>query len=206
MRNFPPIDAATLPRISQIDCLPQNRVDPAEFEQARRKQKIDEHKKEIMSQAAALKVQSYGRRRPDNSNGVLPPISQISMGGRQMTAIENNAPEEGLKLPPISQVSCLGGYVDERNLLIKPSKSRVRDSDSDFIRLSKAGGQKDLLCYKATHARSRENVTDAKAYPRSTRYVAGLTTEADPRWRPSHWSDFTRQRPIRHGDNRSIWR
>ena len=206
MRNFPATDTAALPRISQIDCLPQNRVDPEEFEQARRKQKIDDHKKEIMSQAAALKVQRYGRKRADHTSGALPPISQISMGGRQMTAAGNSAPEEGLKLPPISQVSCLGGYVDERNLLIKPSKSRVRDSDSDFIKLSKAGGQRDLLCYKEAPASSREDETDANAHPRSTRYVPGFTTEADPRWRPSHWSDFTRQRAIRHGDTRLIWR
>ena len=206
MRNFPEIDTSSPPRISQIDCLPQNRLDPEKFEQTRRQQKIDEHKKEIMSQTAALKAQSYGRRRADYSSGVLPPISQISMGGRQLPA-ENKVPTEGLKLPPISQVSCLGGYVDDKNLLIKPTKPRIRAGDSDFIKLSKSSGQKDLLCYSEAHVKSGANETDAgNAYPRSTRYVLGFTSEADPRWKPSHWSDFTRQRPARHGDTRLVWR
>lgn len=204
MRNFPQIDTTTLPRISQIDCLPQNRVDPEKFEQTRRAQKIDEHKKEVMSQADALKSQSYGRRRTNYASGVLPPISQVSIGGRQVP--QDTTPREGLKLPPISQVSCLGGFVDEKNLLMKPAKSRIRDDDSDFIKLSKAGGQRDLLYYKGTPPKPRADETDASVYPRSTRYIPGFTTEADPRWRPSHWSDFTRQRPARHGDNRLIWR
>lgn len=206
MRTFPEIDTSKLPRISQIDCLPQSRRDPEEFEQTRRQHKIDEHQKEIMSQTAALKAQSFGRRRTDHSSGTLPPISQISMGGRQLPA-ENRIPGEGLRLPPISQVSCLGGYVDEKNLLIKPTKPRIRAGDSDFIKLSKSGGQKDLLCYSEARVKSRDNQTDAgNTYPRSSRYVPGLTSEADPRWRPSHWSDFTRQRPARHGDNRLVWR
>lgn len=203
MRNFPQIDTATLPRISQIDCLPQNRLDPDEFEQTRRAQKVDEHKKETMSQTAALKQQIYSRKRTNYTSGVLPPISQISMGGRQLPTDVSQG--EGLKLPPISQVSCLGGFVDDKKVLVKPSKSRIRDSDSEFIKLSKAGGHRDLLSFKEVQ-RQREDETDASVYPRPARYVPGFTSEADPRWRPSHWSDFTRQRPARHGDNRLIWR
>lgn len=203
MRNFPQIDTATLPRISQIDCLPQNRLDPDEFEQTRRAQKVDEHKKETMSQTAALKQQIYSRKRTNYTSGVLPPISQISMGGRQLPTDVSQG--EGLKLPPISQVSCLGGFVDDKKVLVKPSKSRIRDSDSEFIKLSKAGGHRDLLSFKEVQ-RPREDETDASVYLRPARYVPGFTSEADPRWRPSHWSDFTRQRPARHGDNRLIWR
>lgn len=206
MRTFPKMDTATLPRISQIDCLPQNRLDPEQFEQWRRQKKTDEQKKEIMSQRAALKTQIHSRRRNDYTSGVLPPISQISLGGRQVPT-ESTVPEEVSKLPPISQVSCLGGYVDDKNLLINPTKTRIRDSDSEFIKLSKSGGQKNLLCYSVDdRARSHEDETNAKVYPRSTRYIPGFTSEADPRWRPSHWSDFTRKRPVRHGDNRLIWR
>lgn len=200
MRNFPSIETASLPRISQIDCLPQNRVDPDEFEQKRRADKIEEHKKQTMSQAAALKQQPYSRKRTKYPSGVLPPISQISMGGRQLPA-ENSA-QEGLKLPPISQVSCLGGYVDEKKIVVKQSKSRVRDTDSDFIRLSKQGGQKNLLHYIEANSAPREDATDASVYPRSTRY---FTSEADPRWRPSQWSDFTRRGKPR-SDHGLIWR
>ena len=205
MRNFPQIDTTTLPRISQIDCLPQN-VDPVKFEQERRAQKIEEHKKEAMSQASALKGPHYGRHRRTNYGpGNLPPISQVSMGGRQLPS--DTVPEERLKLPPISQVSCLGGFVDEKNLLMKPIKSRIRESDSNYVKHAKAGGQRDLLCFKGTPERAREAAeTDANVLPRSTRYYPGFTSEADPRWRPSHWSDFTRQRQERHGDQRMIWR
>lgn len=202
MRTFPGVDTATLPRISQIDCLPQNRVDPDEFEQKRRADKIEEHKNQVMSQAAALKDQGYGRNRTKYPSGVLPPISQISMGGRQLPA--DRSPEEGLKLPPISQVSCLGGFVDDKHVVLKQSKSRIRETDSDFIRLSKAGGQKNLLHYIEANSTPREDATNASAYPR-TRYHPGFTSEADPRWRPSHWSDFSRQGQAR-SDRRLIWR
>lgn len=201
MRNFPGVDTTSLPPISQIDCLPQNRVDPDEFEQKRRADKINEHKKQSMSQAAALKQQNYGRNRTNYPSGVLPPISQISMGGRQLPA---EGEHEGLKLPPISQVSCLGGFVDEKKIKVKQSKSQVRDTDSDFIRLSKQGGQKNLLHYIEANSRLREDATDASAYPR-TRYLPGFTSEADPRWRPSHWSDFSPRKQAR-SDHRLIWR
>ncbi|KAJ7363296.1 hypothetical protein OS493_011580 [Desmophyllum pertusum] len=88
MPNFPGIDITTLPRISQIDCLPQNRVDPDEFEQKRRANKIDEQKNQLMAQTAALKEQSYGRKRTDYTSGILPPISQISMGEGNSLRIE----------------------------------------------------------------------------------------------------------------------
>lgn len=205
MRTFSKIDTVKLPRISQIDCLPQNRLDPEEFEQARREKKIDEEKKQLMSQTSALKTQIYSRKGTGLTSGLLPPISQISLGGRQLPE-ETSVHGEGSKLPPISQVSCLGGYVDEKNLFIKPIKSRIRDSDSDFIKLSKSGGQKDLLCYSVGHERLRDGEANAKEHPRSTRYIPGVTSEADRRWRPSHWSDFTRQKPVRHGDNRLVWR
>ena len=203
MRNFPGIDTTSLPRISQIDCLPQNRVDPDEFEQKRRADKIDEHKKQTMSQAAALKQQSYGRKRTNYPSGVLPPISQISMGGRQLPV--DRGAQEGLKLPPISQVSCLGGFVEDKHIVLKQSKSRIRDTDSDFVRLSKQGGQKNLLHYIEANSTPREDATDSSAYPRSTRYLPGFTSEADPRWRPSQWSDFTRRGKAR-GDHGLIWR
>ena len=202
MRNFPQIDTTTLPRISQIDCLPQN-VDPVKFEQTQRAQKIEEHKKETMSRAAALKGPHYSRRRINYDPDNLPPISQVSLGGRQHPSDE--VPGERLKLPPISQVSCLGGFVDEKNLLTKPIKSRIRPGDSDYVKRAKAGGQRDLLCFKGTPEKAREDETDANAFPRSTRYYPGFTSEADPRWRPSHWSDF-RKRQERHGDQRLIWR
>lgn len=201
MGTFSKIDTVKLPRISQIDCLPQNRLDPEEFEQARREKKIGEEKKQLMSQTSALK----GRKGTGLTSRLLPPISQISLGGRQLPE-ETSVHGEGSKLPPISQVSCLGGYVDEKNLFIKPIKSRIRDSDSDFIKLSKSGGQKDLLCYSVDRERSRDGEANAKELPRSTRYIPGVTSEADRRWRPSHWSDFTRQKPVRHGDNRMVWR
>lgn len=204
MRNFPNIDTTTLPRISQIDCLPQNRVNPDEFEQKRRAHKIDEHKNHIMAQTAAFKEQSYGRRKRTNyPSGVLPPISQISMGGRQLPA--EVSPRDGLKLPPISQVACLGGLVDDKQLVVKQSKARIRETDSEFIKLSKAGGQKNLLYYADANSTPRGDATDANAFPRSTRYLPGFTSEADPRWRPSHWSDFSRQRATR-SDNKLIWR
>ena len=202
MRNFPDVDTTTLPRISQIDCLPQNRVDPDEFEQKRRADKIEEHKKQVMSQAAALKEQSYGRKRTQYPSGVLPPISQISMGGRQLPA--DGSFQGGLKLPPISQVSCLGGFVDDKHVVVKQSKSRVRETDSDFIKLSKAGGQKNLLHYTEANSTPRADATDASVSPR-TRYLPGFTSEADPRWRPSHWSDFSRRGQAR-SDHRLIWR
>lgn len=201
MGTFSKIDTVQLPRISQIDCLPQNRLDPEEFEQARREKKIGKEKKQLTSQTSVLK----GRRGTGLTSGLLPPISQISLGGRQLPE-ETSVHGEGSKLPPISQVSCLGGYVDEKNLFIKPIKSRIRDSDSEFIKLSKSGGQKDLLCYSVDHERLRDGEANAKELPRSTRYIAGVTSEADRRWRPSHWSDFTRQKPVRHGDNRMVWR
>lgn len=206
MRNFPNTDTTTLPRISQIDCLPQNRLNPDEFEQKRRADKVGEHETHIMAQTAALKEQSFGRRgkRTNYTSGILPPISQISMGGRQLPA-EACAKEEGLKLPPISQVACLGGYLDEKQLVMKQSKSRIRDSDSEFVRLSKAGGQKNLLCYTEADSSPREDATNANTFPRSTRYHPGFTSEADPRWRPSHWSDFSRQKQAR-SDHKLIWR
>lgn len=203
MPNFPGIDITTLPRISQIDCLPQNRVDPDEFEQKRRANKIDEQKNQLMAQTAALKEQSYGRKRTNYTSGILPPISQISMGGRQLP--EDRSPGEGLKLPAISQVSCLGGMVGEKQLVMKPSKSRVQETDSEFIKLSKSGGQRHLLHYMEANSTPREDATDASAFPRSTRYNPGFTSEADPRWRPSHWSDFSRRKQAR-SDQRLIWR
>ena len=202
MRSFPGVDTTTLPHISQIDCLPQNRVDPDDFEQKRRADKIEEHKNQIMSQTAALKEQSYGRKRTQYPSGVLPPISQISMGGRQLPA--DGSSQEGLKLPPISQVSCLGGLVDDKHVVMKQSKSRVREGDSDFIRLSKAGGQKNLLHYIEAESTPREKANDASLSSR-TRYNPGFTSEADPRWRPSHWSDFSRRGQAR-SDRRLIWR
>lgn len=202
MRNFPSVDSTTLPRISQIDCLPQSRVNPDEFEQKRRADKIEEHKNQVMSQAAALKEQSYGHKRTQYPSGVLPPISQISMGGRQLPA--DVSTEGGLKLPPISQVSCLGGFVDDKHVVVKQSKSRIRETDSDFIRLSKAGGQKNLLHYMEANSTPRADATDASVTPR-TRYLPGFTSEADPRWRPSHWSDFSRRGQARN-DHRLIWR
>ena len=202
MRNFPGVDTTTLPRISQIDCLPQNRVNPDEFEQKRRADKIEEHKNQVMSQAAALKEQSYGRKRTQYPSGVLPPISQISMGGRQLPA--DGSSQGGLKLPPISQVSCLGGFVDDKHVVVKQSKSRVRETDSDFIKLSKAGGQKNLLHYVEANSTPRPDATDASVSPR-TRYLPGFTSEADPRWRPSHWSHFSRRGQAR-SDRRLIWR
>ena len=202
MRTFPGVDTKTLPRISQIDCLPQNSVDPDEFEQKRRADKIEEHKNQVMSQAAALKEQSYGRKRTQYPSGVLPPISQISMGGRQFPA--DGSSQGGLKLPPISQVSCLGGFVDDKHVLVKQSKSRVRETDSDFIKLSKAGGQKNLLHYIEANSTPRADATNASVSTR-TRYLPGFTSEADPRWRPSHWSDFSRRGQAR-SDRRLIWR
>lgn len=206
MRNFPTTDTRTLPRISQIDCLPQNRLNSDELEQKRRADKIEEDKNHIMAQTVAMKEQGFGRRgkRTNYTSGILPPISQISMGGRQLPA-EASLGEEGLKLPPISQVACLGGYLDEKQLLMKQSKSRIRDSDSEFVRLSKAGGQKNLLCYTEADSTSPGDVTNANTFPRSTRYNPGFTSEADPRWRPSHWSDFSRQKYAR-SDHKLIWR
>ena len=54
MRNFPQIDTTTLPRISQIDCLPQNRVDPATFEVGEGKARTKEWRKTRFSSAAHL--------------------------------------------------------------------------------------------------------------------------------------------------------
>ena len=156
----------------------------------------------MSAQATAIGKESYGRKRSKYPHGVLPPISQISMGGRQICEDTSTFREGGLKLPPISQVSCLGGYVDESRLIAKTGKKESKNSESEFVKLCRAGGQKNLLHYVEAKSITR----GAESFPHSKgRLGVGFRSEADPRWKPSHWSEFSRRGQIRGGRN-MIWR
>ena len=62
--------------------------------------------------------------------------------------------------PPPSNIPYLNGVADDPKEINKPQQVWFKETDSDFIKLSKLGGREDLLVH-----RTREKPSGPKPYP-----------------------------------------
>ena len=163
------------PPISQVQCL-TTRYDP----------KQERFFKEPVDR-------DFQARRPF---GILPNLGGInSPSDKHSPQLNSNrkhkTSSECLSLPVISQVACLTG-IEEQAKERKSWRNNIKRDDSEFVKLSKAGGQRDLLSHKDPVPflhRAREHKIETNR-PNMASIILPETLEGDDRWVPSKWGAF----------------
>lgn len=187
-----------LPALSQIDCLTarQEIVSRDQGHEDKIKQLKEKYRSE--SSQKPVVVIEYPRSKDPEKSSSFPSISQVPLGGRERGHVK---PRESVKFPSISQVTCLGGKTSPKERY-STRKFKATDTDSEFVRLSKGGGHKNLLHYvEAKSSGVRCEVPHAPSALRST-IKMNLSSDMEPGWKPSTWKAFSdKKQRVRPGQN-----
>lgn len=203
-----------LPPISQVDCLGLHRVDVDAITKERedKMSSLRNRHKRISTGPMNEREFGFARRKKKNTDGIdgkAPPISQIGMGSEfEVPWWKTREPKRNInatRLLPMSQVSCLMYSPEKDHPQVRKerrdlrAKYGVHESDSEYVKLAKAGGQRGLLHYIEAKPPLKRTL-DNKYYPGSNGSLPELKSKSvqDPTWKPSQWAALS---PIRKKDH-----
>lgn len=203
-----------LPPLSQVDCLGLHRVDVDAITRERDEKmaRLRVRHKRISTGPVKEREFGFGRRKKKNRDvldGKAPPISQIGMGSQfEVPLWQHREPQRNInatRLLPLSQVSCLTYSPEKEHPLVQKEKRNFRarfeihESDSEYVKLAKAGGQPGLLHYiEATPPLKRTLDNDYNPSFNGTLPELKSKSVQDPTWKPSQWAALS---PIRKRDH-----